>query len=260
MAIDYTARWEPSDGSPVFTFTEPYTIEYWGDPDKLGYRIPTADAFADGEYSVPGTAEPRVIGIGGLLQAPDADTLQAYWDTLNAGVVGGVVGKLYKNADRYLTCQLSAVQRGRDDGLEYTDWQMLFRASDPMYQSTTLFTQALASGGGSTAITPGGTRRAIPGITLVVSAAPVGSTITVTSFLGGLATDSFMLAPTATGTVQVDCANGLCSRGGVDCTGEFSGSFLSGIGPGPGSISLTLAGGATLSSASAIYRQRFAGA
>lgn len=258
MPINYTAKWEPLDGSTPLQFTDPYGIEEWGE-DKFSYRIPTAETPGDGEASADGSLEPRIVSVAGLLTGIDADEFAARWDTLTKALSNGGQGRLYKSTERFLVCRVVSVPRPADDGIENTRWEAVFRASDPLYYDSTVTNQSLATSG-STSFTVGGTYFAIPSVVLNVSAAPANSSITVTVGVGGIDT-VFILRPTGTGVHTIDSNAGTVLRVTTDRIADFSGSFLdAGIGTGSVTFTLALSGGATLSSASVQYRKRYIGA
>lgn len=259
MPIDYTAKWQALDGSAAFLFSDPYGIEFW-EGDKLSYRIPSADTPGDGEYAGDGSAEARNVTMGGLLTGDTPEEFLARMDALTAALRGGVFGKLYKSADRFLYCRAFSFGRERDDGIENTRWEATFRASDPFYYDEVVSSQALAVSGATAAFAIGGTYPAIPTTVLTVSAAPANSSLVVAVTSAGVTT-TFTLRPSATGVYTIDHAAGTVLLAAADKIADFSGAFLDlGIGPGDAAITITPAGGATLSSASLQWRKRYVAA
>ena len=127
-------------------------------------------------------------------------------------------------------------------------YQCDYKLGDPFSYSTTVNTESLAVGS-TVGVTAGGTRPAVPTLTVVVSAAPAGGQI----YIHNVTTDeTCYLYPTITGTYVINSRTESFPQGGFDA---FAGQFLS-LAVGSNPISVLTSSGATVSSATISWRNR----
>ena len=223
--------------------------------EELGYRHRMSKAAnRDGAFADNSLHDPRRVTGSGTLTgangAQDAASLRVAWDGFKAAHRPGAPAPLMVDSDRFLNAQVEHLA-GEFNGLSY-QLTFSFLAYDVFWYSTTPATAALAQNA-VTVVTPQGTATSLPVFTLVVSAAPAGSLITITN-----AQDvSLSYAPPAAGTYTIDCAQeAIYDQSGADQTAYLTGDFLTLI-SGANSLTLTLAGGVTLSAQSVTWTDRW---
>lgn len=228
--------------------------------EELGYRHRmTKAANRDGAFSDASLHDPRrVSGTGELvgavnaqgIPAQDIASLRAAADAFKAAHQPGPPAPLMLDSDRYLNAQVERLSL-KLDGLLYAV-ELSFLAYDPFWYAVASTTMALAQNA-ATAVTPGGMAKSLPIFTLVVSAAPTGSLITIAN-----AQDvALTFAPPTAGTYTVDCLQErIVDQAGGDQTAYMTGDFLALI-AGANQITLTLAGGVALSGQSVTWQDRW---
>ena len=228
--------------------------------EELGYRHRmTKAANRDGAFTDTSLHDPRRLsGTGELVGAPNAQgipaqdiaSLRTAADAFKAAHQPGPPQKLMLDSDRYISAQVEHLSL-KFDGLLYAV-ELSFLAYDPFWYSMAPTTVALAQNA-ATAITPGGMAKSLPIFTLVVSAAPAGSLIT----LANAQDVTLSYAPPAAGTYTIDCLQeSITDQNGADQTAYMTGDFLALI-AGANQITLTLSGGVTLSSQSVTWQDRW---
>jgi phage-related protein len=212
----------------------------------------------------PGNAAPGYSGSYGGFQRPNerkvtlsgnlivrtsfSDLLDA-WSSLSAAHDTGVPVQLCIRDNWYLWAVCESITDS-ERGVDHIGYQAQYAARDPYYYSATASTPALTTGGGT--FTVGGNKAALPTLTLTVSAAPAGGTITVANSATG---ESFVLSPNSALAYVLDSRLETVTMSGVDATGQFAGQFLT-LAVGSNTLTITTAGGATLSAASITFNGR----
>lgn len=257
------------DGTSTdFAYSSAYEPEEIDD-DEARIAIGTAEAtLSDGEYqSSLVRAEPRSLALKWLLTDTTLTGLQAKLDALTRAHPMGAEGKLYRKvvegatvlSNRYLPCRVAGRIKRSEEGLPYCRVTVLLRSGRPYWVEDSVTgttiprTQSLSSGGN--AITPGGNEAVLPTFTFVVSDAGTDGYLTLTESVFG---KSFRLTPPTTGTVTIDMDQvpPTARRSGDNVIGEISGELFALL-PTAQTLTLTLVGGLTLSSASVAWRRRY---
>ena len=230
--------------------------------ETLGHRHRMSKAFSrDGAFADDSLFDPRRLSFTGLLTAAggaqDAASLRAAWETFCAAHAAGPARPLMLDSDRYLNARVESLA-GTFNGLS-REVTLSFLAFDPFWYSAVTSTVALTPGG-STTVTTGGTAYSWPVFTFVVTAAPAGGLLTLASAQD--ATLSF--SPPAAGTFTVNCGQEtITDSAGADQFASLIGDLPilvagSGLYGASNSLTLTLSGGVTLSSAAAAWQDRWA--
>lgn len=229
---------------------------------QIGYRHRMSKAFSrDGAFADDSVFDPRHLSFTGVLTgaagAQDAASLRAAWLGFCAAHQPGPARKLMIDSDMYLNARVETLT-DKLDGLMH-ELTLGFIAFDPFWYSMNAATLPLTLGGAS-AITTGGTAYSWPVFTFTVYAAPAGGLVT----LANSADTAFSFAPPAAGAFTVDCgAETITDAAGADQFGYMTGDLPvlvagSGIYGAPNPLTLTTAGGCTLSAASVSWQDRWA--
>lgn len=229
---------------------------------QIGHRQRMSKAFSrDGAFSDDSLFEPRRVTFTGLLTgaggAQDAASLRAAWLGFAAAHAPGPARRLQIDSDQYLNARIETVT-DTFNGL-YHKLSVGFLAFDPFWYSVAVSSLPLTPGG-TTALTTAGTAYSWPIFTFTVSAAPAGGLLT----LSNGSDTSFSFFPPAAGTYTVNCgAETITDGAGTDQFGGMTGDLPilvagSGIYGTPNPLTLTTAGGCTLSAASASWQDRWA--
>jgi phage-related protein len=243
-------------GGSTFNFSDPYDLEKWGEEEFVRNPQAAETPGSDGEWQGGSTASARLLTLPGILIGSDYSDLRTKFDTLLAALDGEMNGPeltVYKHSDRYIKGRLAYLRRDEDNGLDYLLWTLGLRCADPFWYDNTADSFTFGATTVATAITPGGTYPTLPTITFVVSNP---GTITVVYAATG---EGFAITPLANGSYVIDCAAGTVIKDGTtDVISIFTGSFLeSGLLPSASTITMTLSGGATVSSKTASWRKRY---
>lgn len=215
-----------------------------------------------GEYAGKRFLASRQVKISGVLVAPTYDELQTKWSRMCAGHDFISPQPLFCGLENRF---LYATTNSLDDtsrGVEAIEYDVTYQASDPFFYSVS--EQNISVSNPTTfAISTNGNTNALPKITVNISAAPAGSTITLTNLTTN---ESFTLAPTTTNPITVDSRLETVTTTQIpfvyDQMGVFSGRFLSLKGgvlftDATSSLQLSTTGGAAVSSLSIQFRDRF---
>jgi hypothetical protein len=175
-------------------------------------------------------------------------------DALAAAFALGKSAQLKIDDDRYLNVEVRSFGYAEGwKGLPYLPWTASLESYDdpPIWDVASTSVSSLLTDGSANNFTCAGSGTAQPIITIAFSAAPSGSTCTITDQLG----NQFVISPDAATTFVVDSTQETVTVGGVDkssvCTGVFP------LCPaGANDLTIVLSGGATVSSASLSYQAR----
>lgn len=249
MAADFALAF----GSLLYSDIPGLTLS--GVTRPLSMRIRSADTPArDGGYTAGGKRAPARFSLRGTLTATDADDLRDRYDTLMAAHIRQGIAKFYRHSDRFRYAEFESEGKAEDsaeDGFNY-DLDISFFCADPYEYAETASTQTGLAAGGT--VTTAGEDYALPALTLVVGSTGSGGTITIANTTTG---ESVTLTPSATGTYIIDSYDETVTKGGADKRAEVGpGSFLR-LAPGVNVLTVTEGGGATTTSLSATWRDRW---
>jgi len=255
---------------PIIYFAKSYGAYVYDDmrdglesvDEEIGHRQRMTKAFArDGAFADDSLFDPRRVTFAGTLTgaagAQDAASLRAAWDGFRAAHAAGPTRKLRIDSDRYLNARVETVT-DKFDGLMH-EMTLSFMAFDPFWYGDQQNSLPLTVNG-NTIVSTAGTAYSWPVFSFVVSAAPAGGLITLANAQDTL----FSFAPPAAGTYMVDCGSEAITDGsGADQFAYMTGDLpilVAGIGiyGAPNTLTLTATGGATLSSASVSWQDRWA--
>ncbi len=244
----------------VYNYVSPSEISQI-DQNTLTNRIPIGvTPGAEGEYQGNPVPDTRIIAYSGMICATSPQNLRDAWDAFMAGHNTGTPVKFYRkqgdftDSERFLYGNISEITEGRDDGLNYKEWQVKLRTR-PYYYSANQYGINLSIGG--TASFPvGGNRNANPLIQLNFTH---GGTATVRSLDTG---QVFNLTARQAGLYTVDVDKmlfgiaGSVLSGSVDALTDFYGQGTQ-LPTGTANVSVVLSGAGAVSWGSALWNRRF---
>lgn len=227
----------------------------------LGYRHRMTKAYSrDEAFADNSLHDPRRLRFTGLLTGAggrqDAAALRLAWDGFAAAHSAGPVRRLQIDSDRYINARVEALS-DKFDGLCH-EFQLSFLCFDPFWYAPAMSQVALVPGG-TAIITTGGTAYSWPLLTLVVTGAPGGGSVTILNSQD----TALSFAPPAPGTYTIDCGQEtITDAAGADQFAFMSGDLpllVAGAGPygAPNSLTLTASGGAAVSGASVQWQDRW---
>jgi hypothetical protein len=183
----------------------------------------------------------------------DPATTRSAWDNIAALFAPGLAKQLFIDSDRYCNAEPTSFAEAKAWNAQTARYYSatLTANDDPPWFSTTTTSQTLATSGATT-FSALGTGPADPVITLVVSAAPAGSLITITDASG----NECAISPDSTGTFILDSYADTILKSGVDKYALLTGELLRLL-AGSNTLTISLSGGATLSAASLTYQARY---
>lgn len=166
--------------------------------------------------------------------------------------------KLYLQQDRYVNADVEQVSNMEwRKPLSEIEYSVSFVCANPFVYSEATFTHSFGFALGATTanetIATGGTWDSAPSISFDVTAAPVGSSITIANTSTA---QTFVYKPTTIGVHIADTEIEKVSRGGVDSMSGMTGEFLL-LAPGNNSMAVTLAGGITVGTITFTWRNRW---
>ena len=225
--------------------------------ETIGYRQRISKAMQrDGAFSAGALHDPRRVSIKGILQpaggALDQASFRSARDAFAAAHAAGAARPLQLDSDRYLNAEVEMLTIGEWNGLPNVPVVVSFLCYDVYWYSAAFSFATLPAGGGTTAVATGGTATALPIFSFSVSAAPAGGLITLNNAAG----DSCSFSPSAPGVYLLDAGQESLTLAGADAMPSFSGVFPL-LAAGSDQVTLTLAGGVTLSAATAGWQSRF---
>jgi hypothetical protein len=248
---------------PTTFFVKTYGSYSFGDTGNWAkvqfqpnYRSRTAERPNRGGMFSAGTlfSELSLTIMGQIV--PASNTLQARrdaYDALQAVFAPGGSQQLKIDSDRYINAEpRSFAMSEPDNSFSLIKWAgTLVSYEDPPWWDAVATTAGLTVAGSPNALTVAGTGPAAPVISIVVTAAPVNSTITILDQYG----NSMVISPDAAGTFIIDSYAETITKSGVDKSNRCTGQFPMLVN-GSSSLTITLAGGATASGASLSYHAR----
>lgn len=227
-----------------------------------GARIGSASTPArHGEYAGKRYLAARQVKISGVLIGADYSDLQNKWSQFCAAHNLMSPAPLFCGLeDRFLY----AVAESLNDtsrGVDAIEWDATYVAHDPHFYSVSEQNISV-SNPTSFAVSTNGNANALPRITFNISAAPAGSTISLSNTTTG---ETCILRPTTATPIIIDSRLETVTSGAIlfvaDQMGVFSGRFLS-LKGGPlftdktSSLTLSTTGGAAVSSLLINFRDR----
>ncbi len=232
-------------------------------PNVLKLPVPTrgarprvsTPAGLPGVYSQgPLPAEKRITVSGKVVTTPGqtlADARRELWAGLPFGPLRPLV--LRADAASYFPCEVEGVTEGDSVADCWLNYDATFLCPGGLEYSAASTTTALAAG--ANALTSVGTWAATPIVTVNVTAAPAGGTITLTRGDGKFWT----LRPLQVGTWALDAlAETVTAPDGSDGWASLApGSQLLGLTPGANTLTLTTAGGASAGAASISWQEKY---
>jgi hypothetical protein len=208
-----------------------------------------------GVYSQgPFPAEKRITVSGKIVTTP-GQTLAAAKRELWAGLPFGPLQLLVLRTDAasYFPCEVEGVTEGESLADCWLNYDAMFLCPGGLEYTSASTTAALAAG--ANALTSVGTWAAAPIVTVNVTAAPAGGTVTLTRGDGKFWT----LRPAQVGAWVLDAlAEIVTAPDGSDGWASLApGSLLLELAPGANTLTLTTAGGASAGAASITWQERY---
>lgn len=235
--------------------------------DSPMWKAPTADTpGVDFTFTERGRLESRRLEIEGLLSAADPESLRTAKDAFKAAHGSFTPAAFTLWTDRYCWGLLDGPLQDVLDNHRWWQWEAALFCGDGFLYSTTESSQALTVGAPTT-VTAGGSAYATPYIEFTLSAAPSGGQVTITN---ATTSEQFICHSTLTGLHTLYC--------GPNCTNDYAVNFarkdrlwhategqatryMDGVNPrlkvGANSITIAATGGATVSSATVKWRNRY---
>lgn len=241
-------------GYPSFgSYDLPGRIQLMG--DDIALRPRTADpAGRDGIISQGALLGAKRIPIRSRVVCTSFSAAETAWQAIKAGLAPRVRRALIlpQATDRRYQAEVESLTRITDPALWTFDYEVGFLVPSGCSEAVTATSVTGLTSGANTISSPSGDEEALPTITLVVS---VIGTITLAADLGG---QSMVIAPTSTGTYLINSEAETITKAGVDASSIWSsGAFPTFVPGSANTLTITLAGGATLTSASLTYRARW---
>lgn len=208
-----------------------------------------------GVYSQgPLPAEKRVTVSGKIVTTPGqtlADAKRELWAGLPFDLLRPLV--LRTDAAAYFPCELEGLTEGDSLADCWLNYDAAFLCPSGLEYSAGSTTAALAAGANN--LTSAGTWAAAPVVTINVTAAPAGGTLTLTRGDGKFWT----LRPAQLGAWTLDAfAEAVTAPDGSDGWASLApGSQLLGLAPGTNTLTLAAAGGASAGAASISWQERY---
>lgn len=214
----------------------------------MASRIATAETPARaGQYQGRRQAASRTITVIGTLTANSFTDLQTAWSNFQAAHDVSSPKALSIREGFYFYAIPDAVSES-DVQPASLHYQVDYKIADPFAYSYAVNTETLNING-TTVVTAGGNKFALPTISFVVGVAPSGGSIVVWNQTTG---EKATIRPSAAQQYRFNCRTEKMELGLMS---EFSGQFPS-LAVGANTISVTAAGGTTLVSASISWRNR----
>lgn len=238
--------------NPTFgSYTLPGIIQFMGDEVSLRPRV-AETAGRDGIVSQGALLGPKRVAIRGIVRASSVATMESAWQALKSGL-GRTRQPLIlpTNTDIRYQAELESLTRSTDPRAWAFSYEAGFLVPAGVAEAVSATSVTGLTSGANTISAPAGDEAALPAITLVVS---VVGTITLTASAG----QTFVIAPTTTGTYIIDSEAETITKSGADASSAWTSGAFPTLTPGASNtLTIGLAGGATLTSASLTYRARY---
>lgn len=201
-------------------------------------------------YSAGGLLAPVTFAIEGMILGSSSTNLRDRVDNFIAAHAPGTGKRFFPHSDRYRNAEVRGIGEILDDApiRYYTKFSVEFYSADPLLYATTATSTTGLAGGGT--VTNAGNAFTSPTLTVAVSSIGTDGTVTIGNTTTG---QSLVLTPDATGTFTIDCAAETVSRSSVYRPATHSGDWLR-LDPGANTITVGLAGSATISALSFSHR------